>query len=117
MTSQILKATTGSAALARVLSGFDAALGPARSAKSGPAIHSPLTGNDVVVGAAKDALIQVIQPGVHPYVAAGDAGFKEEAATLGLTKLQITQSNFDPATEVASRTRSRRARRRSLSRP
>ena len=31
-------------------------------------------------------MIQVIQPGVHPYVAAGDAGFKEEAATLGLTK-------------------------------
>jgi ribose transport system substrate-binding protein len=76
---------------------------PARAADAAePAVHSPLTQNDVVVGAAKNALIQVIQPGVHPYVAAGDAGFKEEAATLGLTNLQVTQSNFDPATEVAN---------------
>ena len=66
------------------------------------AIHSPLTENDVVVGAAKDALIQVIQPGVHPYVAAGNEGFKEEAATLGLTNAQITHSNFDAAAEVAN---------------
>lgn len=66
------------------------------------AIHSPLTENDVVVGAAKDALIQFIQPGVHPYVAAGNEGFTEEAATLGLTNVQITHSNFDPAAEVAN---------------
>jgi ribose transport system substrate-binding protein len=65
-------------------------------------IHSELTGNDVVVGAAKDALIQVIQPGVHPYPAAGDEGFKQEGAALGLTNIQITQSNWDPAAEVAN---------------
>jgi ABC-type sugar transport system substrate-binding protein len=97
MTPQTVKAT----AIALTLTGLVPALTPARAAESA-AIHSPLTENDVVVGAAKDALIQVIQPGVHPYVAAGDAGFKEEAATLGLTNLQITQSNFDPSTEVAN---------------
>jgi ABC-type sugar transport system substrate-binding protein len=65
-------------------------------------IHSPLTENDVVVGAAKDALIQFIQPGVHPYVAAGNEGFEEEAALLGLTNAHITHSNFDAAAEVAN---------------
>ncbi len=66
------------------------------------AVHSPLTGNDVVVGAAKDAFIQFIQPGVHPYVAAGNEGFEEEAKLLGLTNAYITHSNFDAAAEVAN---------------
>jgi ribose transport system substrate-binding protein len=66
------------------------------------AIHSELTGNDVVVGVAKDALIQVIQPGVHPYPAAGDEGIRMEAEALGLTNIQTTQSNWDPAAEVAN---------------
>jgi ABC-type sugar transport system substrate-binding protein len=103
MASHTLKLSAGESLTALALTGLVLALTPASAtAQSTPAVHSPLTENDVVVGAAKDALIQVIQPGVHPYVAAGDAGFKEEAATLGLTNLQITQSNFDPATEVAN---------------
>ena len=98
MTSQTAKAAAGGATVLALVALLALPQAPARA----QSIHSPLTDNDVVVGAAKDALIQVIQPGVHPYVAAGDAGFKEEAATLGLTNLQITQSNFDPATEVAN---------------
>lgn len=74
----------------------------ATSSLAEDAVHSPLTENDVVVGAAKDALIQFIQPGVHPYVAAGNEGFEEEARVLGLTNVQITHSNFDPAAEVAN---------------
>jgi ABC-type sugar transport system substrate-binding protein len=66
------------------------------------AIHSSLTQNTIVVGAAKDALIQIVQPGPHPYIAAGDKGFEEEAAILGLKNVQLTQSNWDPATEVAN---------------
>ena len=91
------------AATLLIAAGLASQISTARAADPpGPAVHSPLTENDVAVGAAKDALIQVIQPGVHPYVAAGDEGFREEAKTLGLTNLQITQSNFDPATEVAN---------------
>ena len=103
MAPHTLKFCAGESLATLALTGLVLASTPVpATAQSGPAVHSPLTENDVVVGAAKDALIQVIQPGVHPYVAAGDAGFKEEAATLGLTNLQITQSNFDPATEVAN---------------
>ena len=103
MASHTLKLRAAESLATLALTGLVLALTPApATAQSSLAVHSPLTQNDVVVGAAKDALIQVIQPGVHPYVAAGDAGFKEEAATLGLTNLQITQSNFDPATEVAN---------------
>jgi ABC-type sugar transport system substrate-binding protein len=99
MASHTLKLCAGESLATLALTGLFLALTPVpATAQSNPPIHSPLTENDVVVGAAKDALIQVIQPGVHPYVAAGDTGFKEEAATLGLTNLQITQSNFDPAT-------------------
>jgi ribose transport system substrate-binding protein len=100
MKASLHVASLRAACLGSALSLFILGAAPAVLADS--PIHSPLTENDVVVGAAKDALIQVIQPGVHPYVAAGDAGFKEEAATLGLTNLQITQSNFDAAAEVAN---------------
>ena len=82
---------------ALALTGLVLALTPASAtAQSGPTIHSPLTENDVVVGGAKDALIQVIQPGVHPYVAAGYAGFKEEAATLGDQRDSSTYTSKRP---------------------
>jgi ABC-type sugar transport system substrate-binding protein len=104
---QLLRSSAiGPAVAALLYCGWGAAPGLADSAApvqiADAAIHSPLTENDVVVGAAKDALIQVIQPGVHPYPAAGNEGLKEEAKTLGLTNLQITQSNWDPAAEVAN---------------
>ena len=46
-------------------------------------------------------LIQVIQPGVHPYVAAGDKGIRREAKKLGV-RVEITQSEFTPSKEVAN---------------
>lgn len=46
-------------------------------------------------------LIQVIQPGVHPYVAAGNEGAQRVADELDL-ELDITQSDFTPAKEIAN---------------
>lgn len=52
-------------------------------------------------GSEELGLIQLIQPGVHPYVEAGNEGAEREAEEQGL-ELEITQSDFDPATEIAN---------------
>jgi ABC-type sugar transport system substrate-binding protein len=59
------------------------------------------SGNTAGHDPAKD-LIQVLQPGVHPYVAAGNKGASAAAQRLGLTNVRTTQSNFDPTTEVSN---------------
>jgi len=48
------------------------------------------------------ARIQVLQPGVHPYIAANDEGIAAAAEELGLTGVKTVQSNYDPTTEVAN---------------
>lgn len=50
----------------------------------------------------KSADIEVLQPGVHPYIAANNKGLKAQAEALGLTNMHITQSNYDPSQEVAN---------------
>jgi ABC-type sugar transport system substrate-binding protein len=50
---------------------------------------------------AVEGFVQVIQPGVHPYVAAGNKGVLRESKKLGV-KVQITQSEFTPAKEIAN---------------
>jgi ribose transport system substrate-binding protein len=50
----------------------------------------------------KNARIEVLQPGVHPYIAANNEGLEAAADELGLTKMNITQSNYDPAQEVSN---------------
>lgn len=50
----------------------------------------------------KKADIEVLQPGVHPYIAANNKGLKAQAKTMGITGMHITQSNYDPAQEVAN---------------
>ena len=51
--------------------------------------------------ASVSGFVQVIQPGVHPYVAAGNKGILRESKKLGV-KVQITQSEFTPAKEIAN---------------
>jgi ABC-type sugar transport system substrate-binding protein len=48
------------------------------------------------------AAIEVLQPGVHPYIAANDEGIAAAAKELGLTNVHTTQSNYDAATEAAN---------------
>lgn len=60
------------------------------------------TGSNESGGAAADALIQVINPLPNVFVDANNEGAENAAKRLGLTNLQITQSNADPAKEVAN---------------
>lgn len=46
-------------------------------------------------------LVQLIQPGVHPYIDAGNEGARRAAEELGI-ELDITQSDFTPAKEIAN---------------
>ena len=52
--------------------------------------------------AAKDALIQVINPLPNVFVDANNEGAKRAAKRLGLTNVQFTQSDGDAAKEVAN---------------
>lgn len=53
-------------------------------------------------GEAENALIQVINPLPNVFVDSNNEGAENEAAKLGLTNLQITQSGGDAAKEVAN---------------
>lgn len=59
-------------------------------------------GQEGPVDDVTSAHIEVLQPGVHPYVAATDVGIQAEVKAQGLTSVTTSQSNYDPTQEVAA---------------